>query len=211
MDFNQIEQEAKKYFLDAKPSHDWDHTKRVYNLCIHIGEKENADLEILKLAAILHDIGRQHQDISNGNICHAEKGALLAAEILNKYTNDKEKINKIIHCIETHRFRKNKTPESKEAKILFDADKLDSIGAVGIGRAFSFSGEIGANIHNKEVDIKKTEEYSKDDTAFREFIVKLSQVKGRMLTMEGKKLAEQRHQFMIDFFNRLNQEVDGEL
>lgn len=206
-----IVEEAKHYFTNAKGSHDWDHTERVYNLCMHIGEKENADLEILKLAAILHDIGREYQDKTNGKVCHAEKGALLAGEILEKYEIDKERIEKIIHCIECHRFRGDKIPQSKEAKVLYDADKLDSIGAVGIGRAFLFAGEVGAHLHNIGVDVEKTEPYTKEDTAYREFVVKLRKVKNRMLTEEGKRIAEERHRFMDKFFDRLNKEIEGDL
>ena len=204
-------EEAKHYFTNAKGSHDWDHTERVYNLCMHIGEKENADLEILKLAAILHDIGRKYQDKTNGKVCHAEKGALLAGELLEKYEVDKERIEKIVHCIECHRFRGDKIPESKEAKVLYDADKLDSIGAVGIGRAFLFAGEVGAHLHNIGVDVEKTEPYTKEDTAYREFVVKLRKVKDRMLTEEGKRIAEERHRFMDEYFDRLNKEIEGDL
>ncbi len=209
--FNQIKGEAKIFFSNTKGSHDWEHTERVYNLCIHIGKKEEANLEILKFAAILHDIGRKYEDDSKGKICHAEKGGILARQLLEKYNLDKKKIDKIVHCIECHRFRGNKIPQSKEAKILFDADKLDSIGTVGIGRAFLFAGEIGAKLHNKDVDIEKTKPYTKEDTAYREFMVKLRKVKDRMLTREGKRIAEERHKFMIDFFDRLNKEIDGKL
>jgi len=207
----EIKKEAEKYFKDAKGSHDWSHVERVYNLALKIGKKEGANLEILKLVAILHDIGRKHQDEVNGRVDHAEIGAKLAREILEKYNIGKEKTEKIIHCIETNRFRGNKKPKSKEAKILFDADKLDAIGATGIGRAFLFAGEVGAKLHNKDVDLEKTKEYSKEDTAYREFMVKLRKIKGRMFTKEGKKIARERHKFMVNFFNRLNKEVDGKL
>lgn len=207
----QIKKQAKEFFSNSKGSHDWEHTLRVFNLCVHIGKKENADMEIIKIAAILHDIGREHQDKSNGKICHAEKGAELSRELLFKYKIDKEKINNIVHCVQSHRFRGNNIPVSKEAKILFDADKLDQIGAVGIGRAFLFSGEIGARLHNKDVDIEKTKAYSKEDTAYREYMVVLRKIKGKLLTKEGKRLARERHNFMVEFFNRLNKEVDGNL
>ncbi|MBW2554777.1 MAG: HD domain-containing protein [Deltaproteobacteria bacterium] len=207
----QIKKEAKRYFENAKGSHDWEHTERVCNLCIHIGKEEKADIEILKLAAILHDIGREYQDKTNGRVCHAEKGALLARELLGKHAMDKERIDKVIHCIECHRFRGDRIPQSKEAKVLYDADKLDSIGAVGIGRAFLFAGEVGAQLHNIGVDIEKTEPYTKEDTAYREFMVKLKKVKDKMLTEEGKRIAEERHAFMEEFFDRLNKEVEGNL
>jgi len=209
--FSQIEEEARKHFLTAKGSHDWQHIKRVHNLCMIIGKKENADLEILKFAAVLHDVGRNHQDTSNGNICHAEQGSIIARKMLEKYNFDLEKTDKIVHCIESHRFRGKKQPQSKEAGILFDADKLDSIGAVGVGRAFLFAGEIGAKLHNDEVDINITKPYTREDTAYREFMFKLRKVKDRMLTREGKRIAEERHQFMVDFFDRLKEEVEGKL
>lgn len=204
-----IKEEAKKFFLNAKGSHDWDHVERVYNLCIRIGKKENADMEVLKIAVLLHDIGREEEDASKGKICHAERSAILAKELLERYDLNKEKINKIAHCIETHRFRGNKTPSSNEAKILYDADKLDSIGAVGIGRDFLFAGEIGARLHNKDVDIEKTQPYTREDTALREFTFTLRKIKDKMLTEEGKRIAEERHKFMLEFFDRMNKEVDG--
>lgn len=208
---DKIKKEIKSFFNTAKGSHDWEHTERVYNLCLKLGKKSRVDLEVLKLAAILHDIGREDQDRSKGKICHAERGAFLARPILKKYDLPEDKINKIVHCIETHRFRNNKIPQTKEAKILFDADKLDSIGATGIGRAFLFAGEVGAKLHNKRVDLSQAGAYGPEDTAYREFMVKLSKVKKRMFTLEGKKIARSRHKFMVEFFKRLNKEVEGKL
>lgn len=203
---------VKKEMEDSKGSHDWDHTLRVHNLCMHISNIEKADREILEIAAYLHDIGRKHQDTSNGKLCHAEHGAELAKNILKTLQYDESKIDRVVHCIRTHRFRNEHVPESMEAKILFDADKLDAIGAVGIGRAFLFSGEVGAKLHNdKNTDIKKTGEYSQEDTAYREYMVKLRYVKDKMLTDEGKRLAEERDRFMKTFFERLQKEIDGDV
>ena len=207
----QIRKEAKKFFIKTKGSHDWEHTERVYALCLRIGKKEEANLEVLKLAALLHDIGREEETKSKGKICHAEKGAFLAKEILQKYDLDQGIIEQVIHCIDTHRFRGSKIPLSKEAKILFDADKLDSIGAIGIGRDFLFAGEIGAKLYNKNFNIKNSQTYSKEDTAYREYVFKLRKIKKRIFTAEGKKIAKERHQFMVNFFTRLKMEVKGVL
>lgn len=208
---NKIKEEVKNKLFGINSCHEWEHMERVYGLAMHIGKKENADLEILGLAAILHDIARKEQDESSGKIDHAERGAILAKKILEKNNLPKEKIKNILHCIETHRYRNNKIPQTKEAKILYDADKLDAMGAVGIGRAFSFAGHVGAKVHNKNVDLSKTDQYSIDDTAWREYEVKLKYLKDKMLTDEGKRIAEERHKFMEIFFDRLNKEVDGEL
>ena len=208
--FDDLIKEVKQNYFTARKSHDWDHTERVYNLSMHIGKIENADLEVLKIAAFLHDIGREMQDKSEGKHCHAEVGSVFARDILEKFQYPLEFIDRVIHCIETHRFRGKKVPHSLEAKILFDADKLDAIGAIGIGRAFVFAGEVGAKVHNKNVDIENTKPYTEEDTAYREFLVKLIKVKDRMLTDEGKRIALDRHNFMVKFFDRLNKEVDGD-
>lgn len=209
--FERIEAEAKKFFQSARGSHDWDHTGRVLQLCLRIGRKEKADLDILKLAALLHDIGRAEEDQSNGKICHSRAGATMARNVLEAYGVEQDTIDRVIHCIQTHRFRKRAVPTSKEAKILFDADKLDSIGAVGIGRAFLFAGEVGARLHNNEIDVRKTKPYTKEDTAYREYLVKLRKIKDRLFTKEGKKIGRERHRFMVEFFKRLNRETDGAL
>jgi len=206
-----IRKEAKKFFERSNGCHDFHHTERVYNLCMQIGKKENANLEILGVAALLHDIGREEEMRTRGEICHAEHGSKIAQKILEDKNFDREYINKIIHCVQCHRFRKNKVPESKEAKILFDADKLDSIGAIGLGRAFLFAGEVGARLHDENVDIEKTKSYSKEDTPYREFLIKLSKIKDRLFTEEGRRIAEERHEYMGDFFKRINREIKGEI
>ena len=203
--------ESQAFFRAARGSHGWDHTERVYELCLRIGRKEGADLDILRLAALLHDIGREEEDRSNGRICHAAKGAVLASNILIKKGVDVAQTARVVRCIETHRYRGRLVPDSLEAKILFDADKLDSIGAVGIGRAFLFAGEVGARLHDPKIIVRRTRPYTREDSAYREFLVKLSRIKDRMFTVEGKKIARERHEFMIDFFNRLNKETAGVL
>ncbi len=113
-----------------------------------------------------------------------------------------------MYCISTHRSKKWEAPETLEAKILFDADKLDSIWAVWIGRAFMYAEQVWAKLHNdKWIDIENTQEYSKDDTAYREYIMKLSKIKDKLYTETGKKLAEKRHKIMKIFFDELLDET----
>jgi uncharacterized protein len=201
---------AETCFSNSWGSHDWEHTRRVYNLCMHIGQVEGADMEVLKIAAYLHDLGRSHQDESRGSICHAEKGAEIATELLDRYPISSEQKANVLHCIRSHRFRGNCLPETLEAKILFDADKLDSIGAIGVARAFQFAGEVGAKFHNPVVSPEETEPYTVEDTGYREFKLKLSKIKDRMLTAQGRLLAEERHAFMEKYFERFFQEYGGE-
>ncbi len=202
---------AASYCETAGGCHGPDHTERVHATAIRIGLELGAELRILSAAALLHDIGRREESKSRGRICHAALGAKLAEPILIDLGFTVEEIAAVQHCIASHRFRADNPPESLEARILFDADKLDSLGAIGIGRAFLFAGQVGARLHNTEAALMGSNAYTIEDTAYREFRFKLRKLRERMLTPLGRRLAEERHRFMEEFFRRLNQEIgEGE-
>lgn len=210
-----LAQEAKSYFEGASGCHDWTHVERVRALALHIGLKVGADLAVLEAAALLHDTGRKEEMDKQGKICHAQRSSGIAREILSKYDLRCQVVTNIIHCIESHRFRKNHQPKTLEARVLFDADKLDSIGAVGIGRAFLFAGSAGSqNLYTgnekRLAQSKKDYSFTKEDSTFLEYEVKLKYIKDMMLTSAGKRLAEQRSKFMHQYFNQFWQEVEGQ-
>lgn len=191
-------------------SHGWDHVERVRRTAEKIAVTEkDADLFIVEASAILHDVARIDEVDSTGNDCHAEKGSRMAYDFLTANGLDEVRADRIRLCILSHRYRNEHIPDTIEAKILYDADKLDSIGAVGIGRAFLFSGEVGARLHNPDIDINLTRAYSKEDTAYREYMIKMRFIRDKMLTAEGRRLAEERHRYMAQFFERLQDEVKG--
>ncbi|MDF1577623.1 MAG: HD domain-containing protein [Desulfurivibrionaceae bacterium] len=200
---------AAGYCEGAGDCHGMEHVDRVHATAVAIGKAMNGRLNILSGAAILHDIGRRDESRSRGGLCHAARGAALAEKILRDLGFKGDDVTAICHCIATHRYRDANPPQSLEAKILFDADKLDAIGAVGIGRAFLFAGRIGAKLHNPNIDIDSTVPYTVEDTAYREFRIKLCKIRERMLTPLGRQLAEERHQFMKIFFARLESEING--
>jgi uncharacterized protein len=204
-----VKKNARHLLNDSNGSHDWGHTLRVYRLCERIGPAEDADLSVLLSAAYLHDIGRRYQDISNGIFCHAEKGAEIATGIISELSFSNDEKENIIHCIKTHRFRGKNVPETIEAKVLFDADKIDAIGAVGVARAYLFAGELGAKLHNSQKSIEDTKAYTKEDTGYREYKVKLCKIKDRILTKTGMEIAGDRHEFMENFFKRFLEEHEG--
>ncbi|MBI9084814.1 MAG: HD domain-containing protein [Desulfobacterales bacterium] len=206
---DQVREAASNIFDTARGSHDWDHTLRVVALCERIGPAEGADMVVLRIAAYLHDIGRSCQDRSNGSVCHAEHGEKMAGPIVEALFLTPEQKQNILHCIGSHRFRNRHVPETVEAKVLFDADKLDAIGAVGVARAFLFAGEVGACLHNPDIDVTQCRSYSRNDTGYREYLVKLRNIRGRVLTDTGRRLAESRHGFMETFFARFLEEVQG--
>ena len=207
----QVKKRAEGMFASARGSHAWEHTQRVFQLCRHIGAVEGADMAVLLMAACLHDIGRNDQDTSDGRVCHAEKGVELARPIIEALPMAGDRKSNVLHCIHAHRFRKPPVPQTVEARVLFDADKLDAIGAVGVARAYLFAGEVGARLHNADVDVENTRPYTREDTGYREFKVKLSRIKDSMLTREGGRMAEKRHAFMAAFFERLQAEHQGEV
>jgi uncharacterized protein len=210
----EIRDKAKEFFVGASGCHDWSHVERVYNLAVKIAQKERADMGVVRLAAYLHDVGRKEEMESKGKIDHAEKGVELAEKILASYNLDLKTVENIKHCILSHRFRNNHAPLTIEAKILFDADKLDSIGAIGIGRGFLFAGSAGSNClyTGNEKELAKNARdfsYSKEDSALLEYYFKLNKVREKILTNTGKEIAEERHNYMVDFFNRFELEIKG--
>lgn len=212
----EVKIEAQKFFVGASGCHDWSHVERVYSLALRIAKTEKADIDVIKLSAYLHDIGRKEEMQGKGKVDHAGKGVKLAEKILAKYDLAKNVKENILHCILSHRYRNNYKPETIEAQILFDADKLDSIGAVGIGRDFLFAGSSGSNClytgKEKEL-VKRAREfsYTKEDSALLEYYFKLRKVKSKMLTKTGKKIAKERHEYMVNFFKRFELEIKGEL
>lgn len=131
--------ERVKTIIGEKGSHDFNHTERVYNNAIFISKGLNADLDIVKASALLHDIAK-FKEKKEGIKDHAEQGAIEAKKILEDFNFPKEKIEIACKCIQLHN-KKEDLPEIKEVRILQEADGLEAIGAIGIARAFSYNGE----------------------------------------------------------------------
>ena len=192
----------------ASGCHDFDHTLRVLrNAELLAKELPAADLRIVRLAALLHDFARPEEMASKGAVCHAELGAELVRPLLTEAGFPAETVDQVSQAVLTHRYRANRIPATLEAQIVYDADKLDSLGAVGIGRAFLFAGREHARLHNTREEALGSAEYSREDTAYREYLVKLSKLPGCMLTAPGRRIAGERAGFMHEFFDRLNSET----
>lgn len=206
--FTNLCEDVRRHFSTAPKCHDWDHTRRVLHNALAIAKEEGGNLDVIKVAAVMHDYARPEEMESRGKLCHAQIGAELVREVLPQFGfDDPSFIDAVYHCVLTHRSRNSHIPESIEAKILFDADKLDSMGAIGIGRAFHFAGRFSARVHNTEEEALNSEAYSENDSAYREFLVKLKDLHKKLLTKTGRKFGEQRHIYMSDFFNQLNDEL----
>ena len=199
---------SRRFYDGADAAHDFDHVLRVLALAEKIAEAEGAGLEIVRAAALLHDVARA-ETAATGR-CHAQVGAERARQILRGHPS--ERVEAVAQAVAAHRFRRDPAPETLEAKALFDADKLDAIGAVGIARAYVIGGGRGSRLwadvppDYAEGDLPSAREH----TPAHEFVYKLSKLKDRMCTEAGKAIAEERHAYMVAFFERLGQEVRGE-
>ena len=202
-----------KAILEKSPRcHDWDHTARVvHNARILAADEPAADPRVVELGALLHDIARADELAIQGRVCHATQGAKIAVRMLKKAKLPDDFIGKVALCVRRHRFRSGDTPETIEERIVYDADKLDSVGAIGVGRAFHFAGRIGAKVHNTAEAAMGSPSYSEEDSAYREYLVKLRNIQSRMTTEAGRRMAEDRIRFMDEFFRRINDEVFGRL
>lgn len=222
------------YPIAADSAHDFDHILRVLHMAEKIAQAEGADIDVVRVAALLHDIG-----LDQGRAGHETSAANRAREILknpakisgaldNSSNNPSQGfaqqpspgysdqfIEAVAHAIEAHRFRSGPAPDTLEAKVLFDADKLDSIGAIGVARAFAFGGWRGQKLWaDVPIDYADPMDGRESDphqhTAVHEYVVKLAKIKDRMQTETGKHIARERHDFMVKFYAQLEHEVKSE-
>jgi uncharacterized protein len=198
-------QQARCLYDSADAAHDFDHVLRVLALAERIAAAEGADVEIVRAAALLHDVARA--ETAGDGRCHAQVGAERARSILRDHPS--ERVAAVAHAIAAHRFRRGPVPATLEARVLFDADKLDAIGAVGVARAYAVAGQRNARLW-ADAPLDYTAGDPRDHTAAHEFVFKLSRLKDAMYTTTGKAIAGERHAYMVAFFERLGQEVRGE-
>ena len=203
-------------------AHDIGHVMRVYNLCLRLAEDEDVDLEVLQAAALLHDIARVKEDNDpSGKTDHAILSAEMAVPILKDLGFPDEKIRHIQDCIASHRYRTGDKPETKEAQILFDADKLDSLGAIGIARSFVWVGRNNAKIYtngdieeyirnNLGGDINGRIQDKTKHSPQIEFETKLKFLVDSLYTEKAKETGKERAEFYKKFLDRLEREINGD-
>ncbi len=203
-------EEARSYYRGAESGHDFDHVLRVLALAERLAETEGADLEIVRAAALLHDIARADEDETRGDD-HAQMAAEQARAILLARGVSPARVDAVTHAIAAHRFRGEAPPQTIEAKILFDADKLDAIGAIGIARAYAISGALHQRLWSEmpRDAVATRNQRNAEHTAVAEFAVKLSKIRDRVFTPTARQIAAERHAFMAAFFERLELEVKG--
>lgn len=191
-------------------AHDREHVRRVLYQALAIAKTEMpVNLDVLIAACLLHDIGRREQ-FENPAVCHAMVGGEKAYQFLVQQGFSEDYARQVRHCVETHRYRKRSPPQSMEAKILFDADKLDVAGAVGIARTLLYKGIVGEPLYSLRTDGTVSDgDGDEASSFFQEYKYKLENLYGKFYTKRAAEIALERRQAAVDFYNSLYREVSA--
>ena len=219
------EDEARALYTAGDAAHDFDHVLRVTHLAERIAAAEGADVEVVRLAALLHDApgpqtsssalqGEQTRTSAvQGRAAHHLAAAAYAGALLQERGLETERVANVVHCIEAHRFRdRSVMPQTLEARCLYDADKLDSIGAIGVARAFAYGGAHGSRLWSEPWPAAPPDDAQPQGanyTPVHEFVYKLQRLQGTMYTETARTLAARRHAFMRQFYDQLDAEMQG--
>lgn len=203
---------VKETLKGAEGGHDWFHIQRVFNNTLLIAKDEKVDVLVVSLAALLHDIADAKFNDGDETV-----GPKMTADFLSALEVEKQVIEHVVKIIENISFKSSldskKGFSSQELKVVQDADRLDAIGAIGIARAFNYGGFKNRELYNPDIapNLKMTkEEYKKSKApTLNHFYEKLLLLKDKMNTNSGKKLAEKRHQFMLEYLEQFFKEWNG--
>ncbi|MEJ5203342.1 MAG: HD domain-containing protein [Anaerolineales bacterium] len=206
-------EQARHWYSQTDAVHNFEHVLRVYHMAERLAKAEGADVEIVRAAALLHDVmDTQPGSLERSN--HHLTSAEFAGQVLRTEGWPEERIAAVQHCIRAHRFRDNREPpRTIEAKVLFDADKLDVLGATGIERTIAYAVLTGQPVYtepsSKFLETGKKEP-GEPHSAYHEFLFKLQKIKELLFTSTARCIAEERHAYLAGFFERLIAERKGE-
>ncbi len=224
-------EQARSWYRDADAVHDFAHVMRVYRTAERLATEEGADLEIVRAAALLHDaqgsappgsLASNKDQNSSGageegveRASHHHSSAEFAGEVLAEEGWPAERIAAVQHCIRAHRFRdQSEPPATLEAKILFDADKLDVLGAIGVARAVAYAALDGQPFYEEpsqgflESGVHAPGE---PHSSYHEYLFKLRKIKDRLFTSTARRMAVGRDAYLAEFYARLAAEIHGEM
>lgn len=208
-EYNAIEGYMLSQMRDS--AHDRHHVYRVLNSALDIADYiGEIDADVLIAACLLHDIGRERQ-FADPKLCHAQIGGEMAYEFLLSREWEEQKASHVRDCISTHRYRGDNPLRSAEAKILFDADKLEASGAMGIARTLIYKGQVAEPLYilDENGHIIVDGKSSETNSFFQEYNYKLKNVYGSFYTERGKAIAAKRQKTAEDFYHGLFFEIAG--
>ena len=203
---------VKDELKNAEGGHDWFHIDRVYRNALNIAKHESVDLEVVQLGALLHDIA--DSKFHNGNEAIGPKKA---REFLFKENVSSEVIEHVVNIIANMSFSKSLDKSdlftSPELEVVQDADRLDAIGAIGIARCFNYGGFKERAIYNPEIkpnlNMSKAEYKNSTAPTINHFYEKLLLLKDKMNTKTGRRIASERHNFMLHYLEQFYKEWEG--
>ena len=207
-------EQAQAWYPEVDPVHGFDHIERVYHMAEKLAVLEGANLEIVHVAALLHD-SRGSDPNSGERLSHHEASALFAEQVLRGEGWTDEQIRAVQHCIRAHRYRgeKENEPQTIEAKVLFDADKLDVLGAIGVARTIGYAVQAGQPIYaepSKQFIENGLKQPNEPHSSYHEYLFKLRKVKQRLFTASAIQIAEARDAFLTKFYEQLGAEIRAE-
>ena len=206
-------EKAREWYINTDAVHDFSHIERVYRMARRLAQAEGADLEIVSAAALLHDADGTTPG-SDTRRQHHLRSADFAALILQQEGWPEERIKAVQHCIRAHRYRDDREPPGTiEAQVIFDADKLDVLGAIGAVRVVVYAALAGTPIYTEPSQRfleNGTETAGEPHSAYHEYLFKLRNVEKRLYTPTARRIARQRAQYLEEFFNQLIAEYKGE-
>lgn len=185
-------------------AHDKDHIDRVLSYAMEIADAEmNVDYDILIAACLLHDIGRKEQ-FENPQLCHAMVGGEKAYAFLREQGFEQQFALRVKRCIQQHRYRKSNPPDSLESRILFDADKMDVTGAMGMARSLVYKGIVKEPLYIRKEDGSVSDGTDEGEVSFlQEYKFKLEKLYDRFYTEKGAEMAKERQAAAVSFYNSL--------
>lgn len=196
--------------LGADGSHDIGHFRRVWQQAQDIAAIEGGDMEVLAAAALFHDLVNSPKDSPD-----RARASVLSAEaalpILRAEGFPETKLDSVRHAIEAHSFSAGITPQTLEARILQDADRLDALGAIGIARSFYVAGRMGSALFDPDDPMAQDRQLDDRSFALDHFEVKLFRIAETMNTCAGRRIATRRAEFMRSFVSTIKSEIKGEL
>ena len=205
-----ILKDTEKIFKNAENSHDFLHTKRVLNLVLELAKDfPQIEEDVIYATCCFHDVGRT---IPQEGVNHAIISANYARENLNKYGFTSQQIEEIASAIETHSWSLGREPKSLLGELLQDGDRIDSLGAIGLARMFSFLNESERTLYNVEDPFCKSDRKPNDKKyTIDHLFTKLFSIPSKLHTEKAKKLANKRVEFMKSFLEQMGLEINGEI
>lgn len=203
---------VKQTMMGDATGHDWWHVYRVWQMAIRIGRETDADMTVVQLGALLHDIA--DWKFHDGDL---EIGPKVAREWLNSCGAPNDVIDQVVYIVASSSFKGAGVPDvhaTLESQVVQDADRLDAIGALGIARAFAYGGSVGNQMFDPGLEVQfhdSAESYrSSPSSTVNHFHEKLLLLKDRLNTEPARRIADGRHAYMETFLQQFHREWNGE-